>query len=64
VMIGAHIDPKYWGRRYQAPSAFPLDPAMPVQFTRPIYPYPLYAKYKGKGSPNDAANFGPVAPAK
>jgi feruloyl esterase len=26
-------------------------------FTRPLYPYPRHAKYKGSGDPNDAANF-------
>ena len=31
-------------------------------FTRPLYPYPQMAKYKGAGNPNDAANFGPVTP--
>ena len=38
---------------------FPLDPAM-VQFTRPVFPYPTRAKYKGSGDSNDAANFVPV----
>jgi Tannase and feruloyl esterase len=38
---------------------FPLDPAM-IQFTRPVYPYPTRAKYKGSGNSNDAANFVPV----
>ena len=41
---------------------FPLDPAMPVAFTRPIYPHPSYPKYKGSGDPNDASNFFPVNP--
>lgn len=41
---------------------FPLDPAMPVTFTRPIYPHPSYPKYKGSGDPNDASNFFPVNP--
>jgi hypothetical protein len=26
-------------------------------FTRPLYPFPAYAKYKGRGDPNKAANF-------
>jgi feruloyl esterase len=34
----------------------PLDPSIPVDFTRPMYPYPLYARYKG-GDPNKAASF-------
>jgi len=41
---------------------FPLDPAIPVTFTRPIYPYPTYAKYSGSGDPNQAGNFVPVEP--
>jgi feruloyl esterase len=41
---------------------FPLDPDVPVTFTRPFYPYPLLAKYKGSGNPDDAGNFVPVAP--
>jgi Tannase and feruloyl esterase len=28
-----------------------------VAFTRPLYPYPQLAQYKGRGNPNDAANF-------
>jgi feruloyl esterase len=28
-----------------------------VQFTRPIYPYPMRAKYTGRGDPNNEANF-------
>jgi Tannase and feruloyl esterase len=30
--------------------------------TRPVFPYPLEAKYKGTGDPNDAANFAAVGP--
>jgi Tannase and feruloyl esterase len=51
VMIGTHL---------RGPSRAPLDPAASVTFTRPVYPYPLHAKYKGTGDPNDAANFVPV----
>jgi len=40
---------------------FPLDPSR-VAFTRPVYPYPLRAKYLGRGDPKDAANFGPIEP--
>ena len=32
----------------------------PTVYTRPIYPYPNVAKYKGTGDPNDAANYEPV----
>lgn len=38
---------------------YPLDPTA-VEFTRPVYPYPLRAKYLGNGNPKDAENFGPV----
>ncbi len=30
--------------------------------TRPIYPYPLLARYSGQGDPKQAASFGPVEP--
>jgi len=33
-----------------------------VTFTRPLYPYPKHAKYKGSGDTKDAKNFGPVTP--
>ena len=42
-------------------TSFPLDPDQ-VQFTRPVYPFPIRAKYKGRGDPNDATNFGPNQP--
>jgi hypothetical protein len=37
----------------------PLAPSVPVTFTRPMYPYPLYAKYAG-GDPNQAESFRPA----
>jgi feruloyl esterase len=40
---------------------FPLDPAT-VEFSRPIYPYPIATRYLGRGNPKDAASFGPVQP--
>lgn len=37
----------------------------PVEYTRPIYPYPQVAKYKGSGDVNDASSYVAVAgPAK
>lgn len=33
------------------------DRAGNVRRTRPLYPYPFYAKYRGSGNPEDAANF-------
>ena len=56
VMIGAHLTGDA-STRYK----FPLDPTS-VKFTRPVYPYPLQARYKGTGDPNDAANFHAVKP--
>lgn len=40
---------------------FPLNPA-DIAFTRPVYPYPLRAVYKGTGDPNDSRNFRAVSP--
>jgi feruloyl esterase len=31
-------------------------------YSRPIYPYPIQAKYSGKGDPDDAASFKPWTP--
>jgi len=59
-MIGAHIKdisrPQMWRLK------FPLDPATPISFSRPVYPYPFWAKYTGRGDPNKAENFKPVGP--
>ena len=30
--------------------------------TRPVYPYPIQAVYKGSGDPDDAANWRPKQP--
>jgi hypothetical protein len=30
--------------------------------TRPLCPYPQFAKYKGEGDPKDAASFACVSP--
>jgi hypothetical protein len=55
VMIGAHVRDGSPG-----PHRLPLDATVPVTFTRPVYPYPKYGKYKGTGDPKDAANFAPT----
>lgn len=57
-LIGAHINGLTWSDAFGLP--FPLDAQTPVAFTRPFYPYPIRAKYKGHGDPNNAANFSPV----
>lgn len=51
VMTGAHYS--------DDPGFRAADGATP-RFTRPIYPYPLRARYKGRGDPNSAASFKPV----
>jgi hypothetical protein len=76
MMVGAHVDTRYllvhgpdktgsvrdrvWSSAFRL--TYPLGPDVPVSFTRPLYPYPAYAKYKGKGDPDDARNFVPVLP--
>jgi feruloyl esterase len=58
VMIGAHVPGL---RGFEGASLkMPLDPSTPVTFSRPVYPYPFYAKYKGTGDPNDAKSFAPA----
>jgi feruloyl esterase len=51
VLIGAH--PK---TKMPNPVRLPLA-SSDVAFTRPVFPYPLRARYSGKGDPNDAASF-------
>jgi hypothetical protein len=52
-----------WVEKGIAPSAIIAtkyadgDPEKGVKMTRPLCAYPLTAKYKGKGDPNDAGNF-------
>jgi Tannase and feruloyl esterase len=58
VMVGAHVTDLDWVQAFFL--KYPLDPDTPIAFTRPVYPYPLHAKYNGHGDPNSAANFGPV----
>ena len=76
MMVGAHVETPYllvhgpdktgtvrnrvWSAAFRL--TYPLGPDVPVSFTRPLYPYPAYARYKGKGNPNDAGSFVPVLP--
>jgi len=52
-----------WGSTAGAQPPVPQGPT--VDRTRPVYPYPLTAEYKGSGSVDDAASFkpGPANPA-
>jgi pimeloyl-ACP methyl ester carboxylesterase len=70
-MMGAHVESHYllelntdptrtesdriWWAALKLP--LPLEPQVPVDFRRPVYPYPGVAVYKGKGDPNDAENY-------
>jgi hypothetical protein len=55
MMMSAHVK----ARGMTDLLTWPSDPAL-IGFTRPAYPYPLQARYKGTGDPNKAENFGPV----
>jgi feruloyl esterase len=60
TIAGTGAEPLALEHRVQMnPSAlqFPLDPAIPISFTRPVYPFPDTAVYKGIGDRNSAANF-------
>jgi len=53
LMIGAHLKTqKSLGQDY----LFPLAKG-DIEFTRPIYPYPAVARYRGEGEVNDARNW-------
>ena len=61
-LIGAHPrlpDDPVKAQEMMQSLEFPLRPS-DVVFSRPIYPYPLRAKYKGAGDSTDAANFVPI----
>jgi Tannase and feruloyl esterase len=57
VMISAHLKSDTDTRS----TGLPLDPHQ-IAFTRPLYPYPAQARYKGVGDINQAENYGPVWP--
>jgi feruloyl esterase len=61
-LIAAHLkgSPDMEQQLSNAPS-LPLNPAK-IQFTRPLYPYPLRPMYVGHGDPADANNFRPTMP--
>lgn len=72
VVMGGHVNEDYLAaQRHPHGTAgavyalkFPLDASVRIDFTRPVYPYPAYAKYKGRGNVNDAASFRRVDPVK
>jgi hypothetical protein len=75
-LIGAHVDDQYllahnddltkseadriWWAALKLP--LPLDRQVPVTFTRPVYPYPAVAVYRGSGDPNDVENYSQAGP--
>jgi feruloyl esterase len=60
AMIGYHVDGL---RRFENNVLKPPpDPKTHVTFTRPHYPYPQHAKYKGTGNPTQAQSFEPAEP--
>lgn len=59
VIIGAHYEDAKYERGQTLEPPRDIDTA---KFTRPHYPYPLHAEYKGTGNPNDYRNFRPVDP--
>jgi hypothetical protein len=58
--MGMTLTPEIRAEMAASDLRLPLDATIPVAFTRPVYPYPIRAKYKGAGDPNDAANFVPI----
>jgi hypothetical protein len=62
MIIGVHVQDNYMAAHAQDSLSLPLDPSVPIAYARPVYPYPLNAKYKGRGDPNKAESFGPVGP--
>lgn len=60
MMVGAHLDGLKPEEGYVL--KFPLDSSVHVAFTRPLYPYPQYARYKGEGDPSNAEKFAPATP--
>jgi hypothetical protein len=59
VMLAVHpkaqeLRRTWWGAH--------LPPTDAVEFSRPVYPYPLQPRYKGKGDKNDAASYEPRDP--
>jgi feruloyl esterase len=63
LIVGAHLKQ---GQSGSVLSGNPFPIAAPdsaqVDFSRPIYPYPMVAKFAGRGNPNDASSFRPANP--
>ena len=68
ALLGGHISDSYLASLPEGSERPVVDlsrpnesaPTIPLAFTRPVYPYPIYARYKGKGDSNDWRSFAPV----
>jgi hypothetical protein len=58
-LIGSHIDGL--GEYGWFFLKYPLQPDVNVTLTRPVYPYPKFPRYSGKGDPRRAESFVPTA---
>jgi hypothetical protein len=57
MLVGAHVKSESRRDFLSLPSERTAD-----QFTRPHFPYPLHARYKGAGDPNDYRSFEAIEP--
>ena len=49
--------------RFAGPVSYPIYLTRAnVEFERPVYPYPVQARYLGRGDPNSVQSFGPFTP--
>jgi feruloyl esterase len=51
-----------WVEKGLAPDAVVARSPPPADRSRPVYPYPVLARYSGRGDPNDASSYGRGAP--
>lgn len=57
MILGAHVEGNKLADFIRLPNELSS-----AKFTRPHFPYPLRARYKGAGDPNDYRSFEPVEP--
>lgn len=58
-LIAAHIRNAFREQWHGGGFQFPNNPSL-IQFTRPVYPYPIRVKYQGFGKVTDASSFVPL----
>lgn len=56
-----HVTPEASAKYAPTNYYHPL-PADEIEFSRPVYPYPMQVRYKGAGDPSSASSFEAVAP--